>query len=91
MTETDLERVVHLAYQILTNERTRQSLLEGMAHQTIVEERLREMFARDECEFCQGAKGGVRGNENRFSGITVCDYCTPLILRITKEAKDGSN
>lgn len=30
---------------------------------------------RDNCEICHGAKGGVRGNENRIAGKIVCDYC----------------
>lgn len=34
---------------------------------------------RDNCEFCLGHKGGVRGNENRIGGHVVCDYCTPLL------------
>lgn len=29
----------------------------------------------DNCEVCHGAKGGVRGNENRINGKVVCDYC----------------
>ncbi len=28
------------------------------------------------CEICNGAKGGVRGNENRIDGKIVCDYCS---------------
>ncbi len=31
---------------------------------------------RDNCQRCQGAKGGVPGNENRVGGETLCDYCT---------------
>lgn len=38
----------------------------------------------DKCQFCLGAKGGVRGNENVFAGIIVCDYCTPLVMSIQK-------
>lgn len=33
----------------------------------------------DNCQFCHGAKGGVRGNENNMNGVVVCDYCTVLI------------
>ncbi len=29
----------------------------------------------DNCQVCHGAKGGVRGNENRVHGIVCCDYC----------------
>jgi len=29
----------------------------------------------DNCEVCDGAKGGVRGNENRIGGLVACDYC----------------
>jgi hypothetical protein len=28
-----------------------------------------------ECEICDGAKGGVPGNENIIGGKVVCDYC----------------
>lgn len=31
---------------------------------------------RDKCELCDGAKGGVPGNENRIGGHIVCDYCS---------------
>jgi hypothetical protein len=30
---------------------------------------------KDNCEICQGRKGGVRGNENKVQGLVVCDYC----------------
>jgi len=33
------------------------------------------MTLTDNCEVCLGAKGGVRGNENRIGGLVVCDYC----------------
>lgn len=39
----------------------------------------------DNCQFCGGTKGGVKGNCNVFSGIIVCDYCTPLVQRIIKD------
>lgn len=42
--------------------------------------------ARDNCEFCLGHKGGVRGNENRIGGHVVCDYCTPLLTEVIKAA-----
>lgn len=30
----------------------------------------------DDCDFCQGSKGGVKGNENvRADGKVFCDYC----------------
>lgn len=29
----------------------------------------------DRCEVCHGARGGVRGNENRVDGKIMCDYC----------------
>lgn len=34
------------------------------------------MSLPDNCQICHGAKGGVRGNENRMNGIVCCDYCT---------------
>lgn len=37
-------------------------------------------MARDNCELCLGAKGGVRGNENRVRGIVMCDYCHALLM-----------
>ena len=30
----------------------------------------------DRCQSCQGAKGGVRGNENIVDGVVLCDYCS---------------
>lgn len=33
------------------------------------------MTLLDNCEICLGAKGGVRGNENRIRGVVVCDCC----------------
>jgi|GEM_PF-5424251 len=30
---------------------------------------------KDTCQICQGAKGGVPGNENVVDGVVVCDYC----------------
>jgi hypothetical protein len=33
---------------------------------------------RDDCQFCLGAKGGMRGNENVVNGVVMCDYCTSL-------------
>jgi hypothetical protein len=38
-------------------------------------EQVREAAAKDNCELCLGAKGGVPGNENRILGLVVCDYC----------------
>lgn len=31
---------------------------------------------RDNCQVCLGLRGGVPGNENRWQGIAICDYCT---------------
>lgn len=31
---------------------------------------------RDNCQVCLGLCGGVPGNENRWQGIVICDYCT---------------
>lgn len=31
---------------------------------------------RDGCEFCDGKRGGVPGNENISGGKLICDYCT---------------
>ncbi len=30
----------------------------------------------DNCEVCNGERGGVPGNENSINGVVVCDYCT---------------
>lgn len=35
---------------------------------------------RDNCQVCRGARGGVKGNENRLDGIVVCDYCHSTIM-----------
>lgn len=42
------------------------------------EESLR--FAKDSCENCNGAKGGVAGNENVIHGVVLCDYCEHEII-----------
>jgi hypothetical protein len=46
---------------------------------------------KDNCEFCLGAKGGVRGNENRVPAkrlrkrwVVVCDYCSVLLMYIDR-------
>lgn len=31
---------------------------------------------KDNCENCQGEKGGVPGNENIVNGKVLCDYCS---------------
>ncbi len=38
---------------------------------------------RDNCQVCKGAKGGVRGNENRINGVVICDYCTVIWMDAT--------
>jgi hypothetical protein len=42
---------------------------------------------RDECEFCLGYKGGVKGNENVINGVVVCDYCHALYMTIRDREK----
>lgn len=39
---------------------------------------------KDNCAFCLGAKGGVRGNENVVGGVIVCDYCSALLHNMQK-------
>ena len=36
---------------------------------------MEQMFP-DNCEVCQGKRGGVRGNENIMDGKRMCDYCS---------------
>lgn len=91
MNKADLERVVYLVYQVLTDTDLRTVLMtvksDDLDHlselnktvEQVIHGRLREMFARDNCELCLGAKGGVRGNENVFEGIVVCDYCSSIL------------
>jgi len=33
-------------------------------------------FELDNCQACNGARGGVRGNENVIDGVVLCDYCS---------------
>lgn len=40
----------------------------------------------DNCQFCLGAKGGVRGNENNMNGVVVCDYCTCLVNKAVPQS-----
>lgn len=35
----------------------------------------------DDCEVCDGARGGVKGNENIIDGKRVCDYCDAAMPR----------
>jgi len=46
--------------------------------QTGVNQLLAELWAMqtDNCEICQGASGGILGNENIIDDVTVCDYCS---------------
>lgn len=41
---------------------------------------------RDKCQVCLGARGGVRGNENRIADKIMCDYCTTEFLDQRREA-----
>ena len=36
---------------------------------------------RDECEVCEGTRGGLRGNENFVNGKVMCDYCSADFLQ----------
>lgn len=36
---------------------------------------------RDDCESCNGARGGVPGNENLVDGALICDYCHADLLQ----------
>jgi hypothetical protein len=35
---------------------------------------------RDNCQRCDGEKGGTPGNENVIDGIVTCDYCHAALL-----------
>jgi len=41
----------------------------------------------DDCQFCRGGKGNVKGNENVFAGVLVCDDCSILLSPIQAEAE----
>lgn len=66
-----LEDKIHLLRKLNPNPKLRKTL-------TAVNELHAELWAMltDECEICQGASGGVLGNENIIDGVTVCDYCS---------------
>lgn len=51
----------------------------GRAEEALAMEQMRMM--RDGCEVCDGAQGGVPGNENRIEGRVVCDYCHAFYLK----------
>lgn len=36
---------------------------------------------KDACQYCLGAKGNVRGNENIIGGVICCDDCSVLVQR----------
>lgn len=44
------------------------------------------MHVLDECRFCLGAKGNVRGNENVVGTIVCCDDCGILVGQALKAA-----
>ncbi|AXQ68451.1 hypothetical protein HOT99_gp166 [Caulobacter phage CcrBL10] len=44
----------------------------------------RDGVQRDGCEVCNGARGGVPGNENVVDGKVVCDYCHVDIMDARK-------
>jgi DNA repair exonuclease SbcCD ATPase subunit len=49
--------------------------------------RIAELEARgDDCRFCLGAKGNVRGNENIVEGVVCCDCCSVLATEIVDAA-----
>lgn len=33
------------------------------------------LYEPDNCEICEGRRGGMKGNENIVDGIVMCDYC----------------
>jgi hypothetical protein len=35
-----------------------------------------KLHERDNCQVCIGLRGGVPGNENRWHGLVICDYCS---------------
>lgn len=43
-------------------------------------------MSRDDCQFCRGARGGVRGNENIVQGIVCCDDCSVIAGRLLDNA-----
>lgn len=47
------------------------------------------LVEKDDCSVCQGARGGVKGNENvRADGSLICDYCSAdelMVLQLAKE------
>jgi predicted CXXCH cytochrome family protein len=42
-------------------------------------------LAKDACEVCHGARGGVSGNEQRIAGRVLCDYCHADMIKAEKE------
>ncbi len=44
----------------------------------------------DNCQFCKGAKGGVKGNENNIGGVVICDYCTVLFWKAMDATFEGN-
>jgi len=48
-----------------------------------------ELQLADNCGLCLGAKGGVRGNENRVDNLVLCDYCSTEIENTVVEADNG--
>ena len=45
---------------------------------------------RDGCEMCLGAKGGIPGNENRWNGIVVCDFCSVRLEEANRTTKPAN-
>lgn len=36
---------------------------------------IRLVHQLDDCSFCRGEKGGVKGNENQYGPLLYCDHC----------------
>lgn len=36
---------------------------------------------KDNCQMCEGERGGVPGNENIVNGVVMCDFCHADVLR----------
>ena len=72
--ENDLAFVLNYINDTYTDNPTQRGVYVGEAF-----ERLTKDVLIDDCDICEGAKGGIPGNENliRVDGefVSMCDYC----------------
>lgn len=75
--ENDLAFVLNYINDVYTNNPTQRGIYVGEALNRLTKDVLSDF--KDDCDVCEGARGGIPGNENliRIDGefTSMCDYC----------------